>query len=149
MTFLRKFLDKGARHFEKGGRLEKLHPLWEAMDTILYSPGKVTEAASHVRDGLDLKRLMTTVVLALTGCVYMALYNTGYQVNLAISRGAPPLETWQTRAFQGMGLGFDPASTWACIVHGALFFLPVLLVTYIAGGGLGSSVRHRAQARDK
>jgi Na+-transporting NADH:ubiquinone oxidoreductase subunit B len=134
MRFLRSFLDRQARHFEEGGKLAKLFPLWEAGDTILYTPGKVTSGPSHVRDGLDLKRMMTVVVVALTGCIYMAMYNTGYQAHLAISRGAAPLDRWQTGAMKALGLGFDPESIWACIVHGALYFLPLLLVSFVVGG---------------
>ncbi len=134
MQALRQLLDKQAKHFQKGGRLEKLHALWEAGDTILYSPGYVTKGPSHVRDGLDLKRMMMTVVIALAGCVYMAMYNTGYQTHLTISMGGAPLATWQTRAMEWLGLGFDPANVWACIVHGALYFLPVLIVTFVVGG---------------
>ena len=90
MKALRTWLDRQARHFEPGGKLERLYPVWEAQDTILYTPGTVTTGASHVRDGLDLKRLMITVVLALGGCIVMAFYNTGYQANLAIASGAAP-----------------------------------------------------------
>jgi Na+-transporting NADH:ubiquinone oxidoreductase subunit B len=141
---LRSFLDQQAKHFEPGGKLEKLHALWEAQDTILYSPGKVTAGPSHVRDGLDLKRMMMTVVIALIPAIAMAMYNTGYQAHLAISRGAEPLARWQTSAMQAMGLSFDPGSLWVCIVHGSLYFFPVLIVTFAAGGFwevLFSSVR--------
>jgi Na+-transporting NADH:ubiquinone oxidoreductase subunit B len=131
---LRSFLDQQAKHFEPGGKLEKLHALWEAQDTILYSPGKVTTGPSHVRDGLDLKRMMMTVVIALIPAIAMAMYNTGYQAHLAISRGAEPLARWQTSAMQAMGLSFDPGSLWACVVHGSLYFFPVLIVTFAAGG---------------
>ena len=137
MKFLRNFLDRQARHFEKGGKLEKLYPLYEANDTFLFTPGEVTKGASHVRDGLDLKRMMMTVVIALAGCVYMAMYNTGYQAHLAIARGAAQLDTWQTAAMDGMGaigLSLSPDNLWACLVHGALYFLPVLLVTFAVGG---------------
>ncbi len=135
MRALRSLLDKIGQHFEPEGKLERLHPVWEMQDSFLYTPGTVTKWASHVRDGLDLKRLMMTVVVALAGCVYMAMYNTGYQAHLAISRGATPLATWQTRAMEILGLGFDPGDVWACIVHGALYYLPVVLVTLIVGGG--------------
>ena len=135
MKFLRNLLDRQARHFEKGGKLEKLYPLYEANDTFLFTPGEVTKGASHVRDGLDLKRMMMTVVIALAGCVYMAMYNTGYQTHLAIARGAAPLDTWQTAAMEAMdGLSFSPDSLWACLVHGALYYVPVLLVTFAVGG---------------
>ena len=129
MSVLRRLLDKQAHHFEPGGRLEKLYPLWEAQDTFLYTPGEVTAGPSHVRDGLDFKRMMMTVVIALAGCVYMALYNTGYQANLAVARGALPLETWQTGAMQALGLGFGPDDAVSCLVHGALYYLPILIVT--------------------
>lgn len=131
---LRSFLDQQAKHFEPGGKLEKLHALWEAQDTILYSPGKVTTGPAHVRDGLDLKRMMMTVVIALIPAIAMAMYNTGYQAHLAISRGAEPLARWQTTAMEAMGLAFDPGNLWACVVHGSLYFFPVLIVTFAAGG---------------
>lgn len=133
MKTLRRFLDAQARHFEKGRRLEKLHVLWEASDTFLYTPGHVTAGASHVRDAVDLKRMMMTVVISLAGCIYMAMYNTGYQANLAVSQGAAPLDRWQTRAVEALGIGFSPDSTIACLMHGALYFVPVLVVTFVAG----------------
>jgi len=131
---LRSFLDKQAELFEPGGKLERLHTLWEAQDTILYTPGKVTTGPSHVRDGLDLKRMMMAVVIALIPAIAMAMYNTGYQAHLAISRGAEPLARWQTSAMEAMGLAFDPANLWACVVHGSLYFFPVLIMTFVAGG---------------
>ena len=134
MRFLRRLLDQQAHHFQPGGKLEKLYPLWEAQDTFLYTPGEVTAGASHVRDGLDLKRLMMTVVVALAGCVYMAFYNTGHQANLAITLGAAPLDTWQTQVFVSLGLSFDPNDLFACLVHGGLYYLPVLLVAFAVGG---------------
>ena len=134
MKFLRDLLDRQAHHFEKGGRFERLYPLWEAQDTFLYTPGEVTREAPHVRDALDMKRLMVTVVIALGGCIAMALYNTGYQAHLAIATGTAPLDTWQTGAMVAMGLSFDPADLWACLVHGALYFVPVLVVTFAVGG---------------
>ena len=134
MAFLRDLLDKQARHFEKGGRFERLYPLWEAQDTFLYTPGEVTRSAPHVRDALDMKRLMTTVIIALVGCIYMALYNTGYQAHLAIAAGAAPLDVWQTYTMESLGLSFAPEDWWACLVHGALYFVPVLVVTFAVGG---------------
>ena len=134
MKLLRRLLDSQAHHFEPGGRLERLYPLWEAQDSFLFTPGQVTAGASHVRDGLDLKRLMMTVVIALAGCVWMAFHNTGYQANLAISRGAAPLANWQTGAMEALGLGFAPDHLVSCLVHGGLYFLPVLAVTFAVGG---------------
>ena len=131
---LRKLLDRQAKLFEKGGRLQKLYPVWEAQDTFLYTPGKATLGPSHVRDAVDLKRIMVTVVLALVPCVLMAMWNTGRQAHLAIQGGAQPLDTWQTGVMQRLGLAFDAASVWANAVHGALYYLPVLVVTFAVGG---------------
>ena len=85
MKLLRKSLDKTAPLFEKGGRLEKLYPAYEAADTFLYTPGEVTDGPSHVRDGMDLKRMMTLVIVALIPAIFMACYNTGYQANRALT----------------------------------------------------------------
>jgi len=134
VQFLRRLLDAQAHHFEAGGKLERLHALWEAQDTILFTPGTVTSGPSHVRDGLDLKRLMVTVMVALAGCIYMAMYNTGYQANFAVARGALPLDTWQTGAIQALGIGFGPDDLLACLIHGALYYVPVLVVTFAVGG---------------
>ena len=136
MKALRQFLDKQEKHFKPGGRLEKLYPLWEANDTFLYTPASVTKGASHVRDAADLKRIMILVVIALVPAIYMALYNTGLQAHRAIAAGAEPLANWQTQAMTALGLPFDPANLLACLVHGALYFLPVMLVSYAAGGAI-------------
>ena len=85
MKWLRKILDSQAPLFKENGKLEKLYPLYEAADTFLYTPGEVTRGPSHVRDALDLKRMMSIVVLALLPCVVMACYNTGYQASLGAS----------------------------------------------------------------
>ena len=130
---MRAILDSLEKQFQPGGRLERLYPLYEAMDTFLYTPGSTTRGAAHVRDGI--KRMMVTVVVSLLPCVAMALYNTGYQANLAISQGAQPLDTWQTGALTALGFGgFDPTDILGCILHGALYYLPVLLVTFAVGG---------------
>lgn len=135
MKFLRTILDSQAKHFHKGGILEFAYPLYEALDTFVFTPGSVTKGSSHVRDGLDLKRMMMTVVIALIPPIFMAMYNTGYQVHLSISKGAIPLETWQTSAMNWLGLAaFNPADPLACIIHGALYYLPVLLLTFLIGG---------------
>jgi len=136
MKLLRDVHDRIAPHFEPGGRLEKLYPLWEAHDTAMFTPGEVTRTASHVRDGLDLKRMMITVVIALVPCILFAVYNTGYQAQYAIAHGAAPLDDWRMWLFQAAGLPFDPGSLLACGVHGALYFLPVLVVVFAVGAGV-------------
>ena len=136
MKALRDFLDKQGKLFEKGGKLEKLYPLYEAQDTFLYTPGETTKGASHVRDAADLKRIMITVVVALVPAIFMAMYNTGLQAHRAIEGGAAALENWQTQVMGMLGLAFDSTDFLACFVHGALYFLPVLAVTGIVGGNL-------------
>ena len=131
---LRKWLDKVEPLFQEGGRLSKLYPLYEATDTFLYTPTSVTRNASHVRDGIDLKRMMVLVVIALGPCFFMAFYNTGYQANLAISQGASPLDSWHERVVMGLGVGHDSESFLDNVILGGLCFLPVYAVTILAGG---------------
>jgi len=80
----REILDSIEPHFTKGGRFEKYYGLYEMVDTFIYTPSDVTRGTTHVRDGNDLKRTMTFVVIATLFCVLMAMYNTGYQANLAM-----------------------------------------------------------------
>ncbi|NVB41881.1 NADH:ubiquinone reductase (Na(+)-transporting) subunit B [Pseudenhygromyxa sp. WMMC2535] len=134
MDFLRQQLDKIAPLFEKGGKYEALHPLYEAPDTILYTPGTVTKAASHVRDQLDQKRMMITVVLALLPICLFACWNTGHQAALAIGNGAAPLGNWQSWLFEALGFGYDAGNVVTCFIYGALYFIPVWLTVGIIGG---------------
>ena len=135
MKFLLEFLQKQEKYFEKGGKLEKLYPLFEATESFLYTPGKVTKTASHVRDFMDLKRVMMTVVIALIPAVIMALYNTGYQANLALQKlGLAEAQNWRAPVLKMLGIGYDPASILGNMAHGALYFLPVYIVTLAAGG---------------
>ena len=76
MKSLRSLLDRIAPNFEKGGRFERWFPLWEAADTFFYTPHAVTRSSAHVRDAMDLKRMMFLVVIAALPCIYMAMYNT-------------------------------------------------------------------------
>lgn len=134
MEFLKKIHEQQHHLFEKGGKFEKLYPLWEAHDTAFFTPGHVTKGRTHVRDALDLKRMMITVVVALLPIVLFAVYNTGMQANSAIEAGnATPLETWQTAVFQALGFTFVNG-TIENIVHGLLYFLPVFITTFAVGG---------------
>ena len=134
MQFLKDAHLNVKHHFEKGGKLEFFYPLWEAQFTGLFTPGEVTRTASHVRDGLDNKRLMITVVLALLPCIGMAMYNTGYQAMLAMAQGAVPLDSWQAAFYQALGLPFDFKNPLACILYGALHYLPILIASMATGG---------------
>ncbi len=137
MKFLRNLLDKVEPNFKKGGKLERMYPLYEALDTFLYTPGEVSKNGSHVHDALDMKRMMSTVIVALLPCILMAIYNTGYQANLMISlEKADPVDSWRDNVIQMLGMGYDPASLVDCFVHGALWFLPIYIVTMAVGGTL-------------
>ena len=108
---LRKLLDSVEPLFEPGkGKLGWLYPLYEAGDTFLYTPKDTTRGAAHVRDSLDLKRMMSMVIVALIPCIFMAMFNTGRQANLAIasSDGITQLDNWQTQLVQTLGFGFEP-----------------------------------------
>ena len=134
MRAFRAMLDRVGHHFEKGGRFERLYPLWEAADTFFYSPASVTKTGAHVRDALDLKRMMMTVVIAALPCVLMAMYNTGLQANLALDPAkAAGLTGWRHDVLRVLGVGYSPASIVACTVHGALYFLPLYVVTMVVG----------------
>ncbi|MGL5633217.1 MAG: NADH:ubiquinone reductase (Na(+)-transporting) subunit B [Azovibrio sp.] len=133
---LRNYLDKIAPLFEKGGRYEKGCALYEAMDSFLYRPASVTRTTAHVRDGLDLKRMMILVWLCTFPAMFYGMWNVGYQANLLY--GANPeflaaQDNWRTPLIQLL-TGFDPASMWANLIHGAAYFLPIYMVTFIVGG---------------
>lgn len=134
MKPLRNLLDRVEPHFKEGGRLSKFHALYDAADTFLYTPGIATYGRLHVRDRLDQKRLMFMVVVALLPAVGMALYNTGYQAHRVVEQGGQLLDTWQTSVFQWLGLTASTDAFFACVVHGALYFVPIALVSYSAGG---------------
>ncbi|GIL06016.1 MAG: Na(+)-translocating NADH-quinone reductase subunit B [Betaproteobacteria bacterium] len=134
MRVLRAALDRQARHFEKGGKLEKFYPLWEAIDTFFYTPASVTRTGAHVRDALDLKRMMILVVVAAIPCALMAMYNTGLQANLALDPAkTAALDGWRHELIRLLGVGYSPASALANFVHGALYFLPLYVVTMAVG----------------
>ena len=135
MKYLRTSLDKLHPHFDKGGKLEKLYPIYEAIDTFLYSPGHVTKGTTHVRDGLDSKRMMITVAIALLPCGLMALYNTGYQANLAMANmGVLSDPGWRGFVIETLGVGYDYQSIIPNFLHGALYFIPIFLVCNLVGG---------------
>jgi Na+-transporting NADH:ubiquinone oxidoreductase subunit B len=135
MRALRRYLDRLRPLFRRGGRFEQFSALFEMVDTLLYTPADVTRDAPHVRDAMDLKRLMIFVVLAVTPALLVGMYNTGYQANLAMGQlGLNTLPGWRGDLLDLLGIGFSAHSVWACLVHGLLYFLPVYLVTLVAGG---------------
>ncbi|MFO7851818.1 MAG: NADH:ubiquinone reductase (Na(+)-transporting) subunit B [Bacteroidota bacterium] len=112
MKALRKQIDKIKPHFEKGGRFEKLYSLFDAIEVLIFVPDRVTSGGSHIRDGVDMKRVMITVWIALIPSMLFGIYNIGYQYYQSINVEA----------------GF-----WEMVWFGFLKFLPLFLVSYIVG----------------
>lgn len=133
---LRALLDKIEHHFEKGGRCEKWFPLYEAIDTFLYRPASVTKTTAHVRDGIDLKRMMIIVWLCALPIMLFGMWNIGYQANLIFVKNPDLLASqqgWRFALIQAWA-GFDPHSLWDNLIQGAMYFLPIYAVTFIVGG---------------
>lgn len=134
MKILRNYLDKIEPHFHKDGKWEKWFALFEAADTIFYSPGTVTKNGSHIRDGIDLKRVMITVWLAAFPAMFYGMYNLGFQANtIMAASGATAVEGWHG-VLISMFAGHDPTSIWDCMLYGAVYFVPIYMVTFIIGG---------------
>ncbi len=134
MKALRQFLDKIEPAFERGGKLERFYPLYEATDTFLFTTADVNTADPHVRDSVDVKRIMTLVVYALLPCVFMAMWNTGYQANLTMQgMGIAAAPGWRGALLTAL-VGYDPNSFIANLTHGALYFIPIYFVSVAVGG---------------
>lgn len=133
---LRSVLDAIEPRFGPGGPLSKAYPLYEALDTFLFTPSSTTKSTAHVRDAIDLKRIMFSVIIALQPVILMAQYNTGLQANKAMA--ALGLEEsssyWRAWIIELLGLGYNPHSLLDNFVHGMLYFIPIFVVTQIAGG---------------
>ena len=128
---LRSVFDKMEPHFEKGGKYEKWYALYEAVDTIFYSPSSVTKTTSHVRDGVDLKRIMITVWFCTFPAIFFGMWNLGFQANSAIAAGTGTIPTdWHSLFF----IGHDANNWLHNIVYGASYFLPIYAVTFLVGG---------------
>jgi Na+-transporting NADH:ubiquinone oxidoreductase subunit B len=137
MSVLRQLLDRIGKPFHPGGKLQRFFPLYEAMDTFFYAPGKTTTTGAHVRDAMDLKRMMIIVVIAAFPCVLMAMVNTGLQANLALNPDKLALLTgWRHDVIAVLGVGYSPQSFTANIVHGSLYFWPLYIVTMVVGLGI-------------
>ena len=131
---LRRTMDRLEPHFLKGGRYARFYPLYEMVDTILYSPGLVTRSASHVRDAVDMKRVMTTVWWCAFFPMFAGIYYTGLMANLAMDDlGVERLEGWRGAVLE-LVAGYDAGSVWDCLVYGALFYVPIYVVTFVVGG---------------
>jgi len=116
---LRHLVDRVKPTFDKGGKLEKLHWVFDGLETFLFTPGHATVKGAHIRDGMDLKRTMTVVITALIPCLLFGIWNTGHQHYLAIGE------------FIGRDEGF-----WEKVLFGAIRVLPIVVVSYAVGLGI-------------
>ena len=115
MNGLRNLVDKIKPTFEKGGKLGFLHSTFDAFETFLFVPNTVTRRGAHVRDCVDLKRVMIMVVIALVPAMLFGIWNTGYQHSLAF----------------GLDWGF-----WNIVLYGLVKVLPLYIVSYLVGLGI-------------
>jgi len=128
---LRKILDNMEHHFQEGGRFQRWFALFEVFDTFLYAPDSVTKSTAHVRDGVDLKRIMITVWVAAFPAMFYGMYNLGFQATDAMAAGQG-VEGWHGWLIELLG-GYDGSSIWDCFWYGAVFFLPIYIVTFLVG----------------
>lgn len=131
---LRKWMDKLSPHFDKGGKYEKWYPLFEAVDTFFYSPGKITYQPSFVRDGIDMKRIMITVWLTTFPAMFWGMWNVGYQATSAmadLNLAAP--DGWRG-VFLATTTSFNSDSIWDCFIFGLSYYLPIYFVVFVVGG---------------
>lgn len=115
MKSLRNYIDKIKPAFEEGGKLEKLHSTFDAFETFLFTPDKVTKRGSHIRDSIELKRTMFMVVIALVPALLFGMYNTGLQ------------------HFRVTGV---EANLFECFWFGLWKVLPIVIVSYVVGLGI-------------
>ena len=119
MKSLRRFFDRIKPTFSEGGKLSWLQSTFEAFETFAFTPNRVTKNGCHVRDAVDLKRAMITVVIALVPAMLFGMWNIGYQTALRTSDW--PYELGTSACF------------WYCLWFGFLRMLPMLAVSYIVG----------------
>ena len=112
MKWLRKILDKVAPIFKEGAKLEKFYPIFEATDTILFSTDERTHSGPHIRDSIDVKRVMILVVVALIPCYIFGAMNVGYQMAVALGQSSTMQEN---------------------LMNGVLKILPIIAVAFASG----------------
>ena len=112
MNLLRKKLDDIKRPFAKGEKWEKLAPAINAFDTFLFVPNHTTQKGAHIRDAVDLKRTMVTVIIALIPALFYGIYNTGYQYLIQTESNFTFIDAF---------------------IHGSLKVLPMIVVSYVVG----------------
>ena len=100
---LRTFLDNVEPQFQEGGRFNRLYPLYEAIDTFFYSPDSVTRDSSHVRDGIDLKRIMISVWFSVLPAMLYGMYNLGFQANDILAATGGSVDGWRGTLIETFG----------------------------------------------
>tara|TARA_B100000941_G_scaffold77090_1_gene52577 strand:+ start:792 stop:1985 length:1194 start_codon:yes stop_codon:yes gene_type:complete len=130
---MRKLLDRFESDFHPGGKWEKLYPLFEAIDTFLYKPKSTTKNSSHVRDNIDLKRVMITVWLATFPAMFFGMWNIGFQANSIMADIGMTSQEGIRGAIIGLLAGYDATSVWDNMIHGAAYFLPIYITTFVVG----------------
>jgi len=135
MSFLRRTLDSIHPHVAEGAKYHKFYALYEAVDTVFYSPADVNQGRNHVRDGIDLKRVMIYVWLAAIPCVIMGSYNLGLQANTALqSMGLTEVIGWRGDLLALFGIGLDPSNVWGNFWHGFWYWFPIYATVFVVGG---------------
>lgn len=119
MKLLRDLLDGIKPHFEKGGKFEKLYPVYDGFETFAFVPNHTAKDGTHIKDGIDLKRTMITVVLALVPCLIFGMWNVGHQHYAALGQ------------FIGTGEGMMEK-----FMYGLWEVLPLIVVSYAVGLGI-------------
>jgi len=119
MKALRNYLNKIKPNFEKGGKYQKLQSTFDAFESFLFVPNKVTGSGAHIRDAMDMKRLMTVVVIAMIPTLLFGIWNTGYQHFIST----------------GIDAGF-----WEIVWFGFLKVIPIVIVSYVTGLGIEFAV---------
>jgi len=121
--------------FEKGGKYEKFYAIFEAAYTVFYTPGQVNKGATHVRDNLDLKRMMIMVWACTFPAMFVGMYNVGLQAQDALAAGFATPDVWQVSLFSLFGTELSASSGIPALMwYGACFFLPIYAVTFAVGG---------------
>ena len=132
---LKKFFEDIEPHFEKGGKYENWYALYEAVATGLFTPGQVNKGRTHIRDSIDLKRIMITVWLAVFPAMFWGMYNIGFQATEALAAGYALPDTWQVGLFELIGGSLSTDAGWfSMMLYGAMFYVPIYITVFIVGG---------------
>jgi Na+-transporting NADH:ubiquinone oxidoreductase subunit B len=134
MSFLRRTLDSIHPHVTDGGKYKMFYALYEAVDTVFYSPSDVNKGRNHVRDAIDLKRVMIYVWIAAMPAVIMGCYNTGLQANTVMANmGLTEVVGWRGDILTMFGIGVDPTSVFDNFWHGFWYWFPIYATVFIVG----------------